>query len=135
MLMTYGRVYVAQVAMGADAAQLVKAMHEAESFRGPSVIIAYAPCQSHGLRCGMAKVQDEMKRAVDAGYWHLYRYNPDATPAFQLDSRKPSLEYESFLDGEVRYASLKRTFPEHAQTLFAEGARLAEERYEKLKNM
>ncbi|MBQ8305904.1 MAG: pyruvate:ferredoxin (flavodoxin) oxidoreductase [Blautia sp.] len=134
MLMTYGNVYVAQVAMGADNAQLVKALHEAESFNGPSVVIAYAPCQSHGLRCGMAKVQDEMKRAVEAGYWHLYRYNPTAEPAFQLDSKAPSLPYEEFLDGEVRYASLKRTFPENAEKLFAEGARQAQERYEQLKN-
>ena len=134
MLMTYGNVYVAQVAMGADNAQLVKAIREAEAFKGPSVIIAYAPCQSHGLKCGMAKVQDEMKRAVEAGYWFLYRYNPEATPRFQLDSKAPTLDYETFLDGEVRYASLRRTFPENAHALFAEGARLAKERYEKLKN-
>ena len=133
MLMTYGNVYVAQVAMGADNAQLVKAIHEAEQFKGPSVIIAYAPCQSHGLKCGMAKVQDEMKRAVDAGYWFLYRYNPEATPRFQLDSKAPTLDYEVFLDGEVRYASLKRTFPENAEKLFAEGAKLAKARYEQLK--
>ncbi len=132
MLMTYGNVYVAQVAMGADNAQLVKAVREAEAFRGPSVIIAYAPCQSHGLKCGMAKVQDEMKRAVDAGYWFLYRYNPAASPRFQLDSKAPSMDYEAFLDGETRYASLRRTFPENAEALFAEGARLARERYEKL---
>lgn len=135
MLMTYGNVYVAQVAMGADNQQLVRAIHEAESFRGPSVIIAYAPCAEHGLRCGTDKVQDEMKRAVDAGYWHLYRYNPETTPAFTLDSKEPTLPYEDFLDGEVRFASLKRTFPENAVTLFAEGARLAKERYEKLKEL
>ena len=134
MLMTYGNVYVAQVAMGADNAQLVKALREAEAFRGPSVIIAYAPCTSHGLKCGMAKVQDEMKRAVDAGYWYLYRYNPNAEPRFHLDSKAPSLPYEEFLDGEVRYASLKRTFPDNAKALFAEGAKLAQERYEQLKN-
>ena len=132
MLMTYGNVYVAQVAMGADYNQLVKAIHEAESFDGPSVIIAYAPCQSHGLKCGMARVQDEMRRAVEAGYWHLYRYNPQAEPRFILDSKAPTLDYEEFLDGEVRYASLKRTFPENAKELFAEGAKLARERYEKL---
>ena len=132
MLMTYGNVYVAQVAMGADNAQLVKAMKEAEHFNGPSVIIAYAPCQSHGLKCGMAKVQDEMKRAVEAGYWHLYRYNPDATAKFTLDSKAPTLDYEAFLEGEVRYAALRRTFPENAEALFSEGARLAKERYEKL---
>jgi pyruvate-ferredoxin/flavodoxin oxidoreductase len=80
----------------------------------------------------MAKVQDEMKRAVEAGYWHLYRYNPDATPKFTLDSKAPTLDYEEFLDGEVRYAALRRTFPENADALFSEGARLAQERYEKL---
>ncbi len=82
----------------------------------------------------MAKVQDEMKRAVDAGYWFLYRYNPQAEPRFTLDSKAPTLDYEEFLDGEVRYASLRRTFPENAKTLFAEGARLAKERYESLKD-
>jgi len=132
MLMTYGNVYVAQVAMGADNAQLVKALKEAEHFDGPSVVIAYAPCQSHGLKCGMAKVQDEMKRAVEAGYWHLYRYNPDADPKFTLDSKAPTMDYEEFLAGEVRYAALRRTFPENAEELFSEGARLAKERYEKL---
>ena len=132
MLMTYGNVYVAQVAMGADNAQLIKAIREAEEFEGPSVIIAYAPCQSHGLKCGMAKVQDEMKKAVDAGYWHLYRYNPNTSPAFHLDSKAPVIPYEEFLDGEVRYASLKRTFPENAKLLFEEGSRQAKERYEKL---
>ena len=135
MLMTYGNVYVAQVAMGADNNQLVKALREAEAFPGPSVVIAYAPCQSHGLKCGMAKVQDEMKRAVEAGYWHLYRYNPNAEKKFTLDSKAPSMPYEEFLDGEVRYASLRRTFPENADELFAEGAKLAQERYEKLKNI
>ncbi|MBQ6527310.1 MAG: pyruvate:ferredoxin (flavodoxin) oxidoreductase, partial [Clostridia bacterium] len=133
MLMTYGNVYVAQVAMGADNAQLVKALREAEAFPGPSVVIAYAPCQSHGLKCGMARVQDEMKRAVEAGYWHLYRYNPLAEKKFVLDSKAPSMPYEEFLDGEVRYASLRRTFPDNADQLFAEGAKLAQERYEKLK--
>ncbi len=132
MLMTYGNVYVAQVSMGADNAQLVKALREAEEFNGPSVVIAYAPCQSHGLKCGMAKVQDEMKKAVDAGYWYLYRYNPNTEPKFHLDSKEPVIPYEEFLEGEVRYASLKRTFPENAQVLFAEGAKLAKAKYEQL---
>ncbi|MBR4459145.1 MAG: pyruvate:ferredoxin (flavodoxin) oxidoreductase [Clostridia bacterium] len=135
MLMTYGNVYVAQVAMGADNAQLVKAIHEAQAFRGPSVVIAYAPCSAHGLRCGMDKVQDEMKRAVEAGYWYLYRYNPNDAHPFRLDSKAPTVPYEEFLDGEVRFASLRRTFPENAKSLFAEGAKLARERYEKLKGM
>ncbi|MBO4382855.1 MAG: pyruvate:ferredoxin (flavodoxin) oxidoreductase, partial [Clostridia bacterium] len=134
MLMTYGNVYVAQVNMGADNAQLVKAMKEAAAFNGPSVIVAYAPCLSHGIKLGMAKVQDEMKRATDAGYWNLYRYDPTQEPAFHLDSKEPSMDYEEFLDGEVRYASLKRTFPDNAKELFEEGARLAAKRYEKLKN-
>ena len=135
MLMTYGKVYVAQVAMGADYNQLIKAVREAQDYDGPSVIIAYAPCQEHGLRCGTDRVQDEMKKAVDAGYWFLYRFNPDATPKFHLDSKEPSVDYEEFLNGEVRYASLRRTFPENAKTLFEEGARLAKERYEKYRNM
>ena len=135
ILMTYGNIYVAQVAQGADNAQLVKAVKEAQEYNGPSIIIAYAPCQEHGLKCGAAKVQDEMKKAVDAGYWFLYRYNPDATPKFQLDSKAPSIAYEEFLDGEVRYASLRRTFPENAKTLFAEGAELSRQRYEKLAAM
>ena len=133
ILMTYGRVYVAQVAMGADFNQLLTAIHEAQEFDGPSVIIAYAPCQEHGLRCGAAKVQDEMKKAVDTGYWFLYRYHPDRTPHFHLDSKEPSLPYADFLDGEVRYSSLRRTFPDNAETLFAQGADLARERYRKYK--
>ena len=132
MAMSYGNVYVAQVAQGADNAQLIKAVKEAQEYNGPSVIIAYAPCQEHGLKCGAAKVQDEMKKAVDAGYWFLYRFNPAAEPSFHLDSKAPSINYEAFLDGEVRYASLRRTFPENAKKLFAEGAKLSRERYEKL---
>ena len=134
MLMTYGNVYVAQVNMGADNAQLMKAMKEAESFRGPSVIVAYAPCVSHGIKLGMAKVQDEMKRATDAGYWNLYRYDPREETPFRLDSKEPSMPYEEFLDGEVRYASLKRTFPDNAKELFEDASDLAAKRYEKLKN-
>ena len=135
MLMTYGNVYVAQVAMGADYNQLLKAVREAQEYNGPSVIIAYAPCQEHGLRCGTDRVQDEMKKAVDAGYWFLYRYNPEATPAFTLDSKEPAIPYQEFLDGEVRYSSLRRTFPANADALFAEGARQARERYEKYRKM
>ena len=133
MLMTYGNVYVAQVAMGADYNQLLKAVREAQEYNGPSVIIAYAPCQEHGLRCGADKVQDEMKKAVDSGYWFLYRFNPDTSPKFHLDSKEPTVPYEEFLNGEVRYTSLRRTFPENADVLFAEGARLARARYEKYK--
>ena len=135
ILMTYGHVYVAQVAMGADNAQLLRAIREAQAYEGPSVIIAYAPCQEHGLKCGAAKVQDEMKRAVDAGYWFLYRYDPRTEPHFHLDSKAPTMAYEDFLDGEVRYSALKRTFPENAKTLFAKGAETARERYAKYKAM
>lgn len=131
IMMSYGNVYVAQVAMGADPAQLVKAVKEAEEFDGPSVIIAYTPCSSHGICVGMQKVQEEMKRAVDSGYWLLYRYNPaDETP-FHLDSKAPSMPYTEFLEGEVRYSSLHRSFPENAERFFAQGAKDAEDRYKK----
>ena len=135
MLMTYGNVYVAQVAMGADNAQLIRAIREAQEYDGPSVIIAYAPCQEHGLKCGAERVQDEMKKAVDSGYWFLYRYNPDAEPRFTLDSGEPSVAYRDFLEGEVRYSALERTFPDNAEKLFARAAEGAKERYEKLRRM
>ncbi|MBR4224386.1 MAG: pyruvate:ferredoxin (flavodoxin) oxidoreductase, partial [Oscillospiraceae bacterium] len=138
MLMTYGNVYVASVAMGTDNAQLLKAIKEAQSYNGPSIIIAYAPCQSHGLKCGMAKVQEEMKRAVASGYWSLYRYDPrlkdEGKDPFILDCKAPSIPYEEFLDGEVRFASLRRTFPDNADRLFAEGKEYAAKRFEDLSN-
>ena len=132
---TYGNVYVAQVAMGADPNQLIKAVKEAEEHKGPSVIIAYTPCAAHGIKAGMANVQQEMKRAVDAGYWILYRYNPNAEKPLTVDSKEPSLDYEEFLEGETRYASLKRTFPEHAETLFKAAKEDSGVRYQKYKNM
>ena len=136
IMMTYGNVYVAQVAMGADPNQLLKALKEAESYEGPSVIIAYTPCQSHGIKLGMHRVQEEMKRAVESGYWLLYRYDPrKKDKPFQLDCKAPSMGYEDFLDGETRYASLRRTFPQNAETLFAKGAEDAAARYEKYKKM
>ena len=136
IMMTYGNVYVAQVAMGADPNQLMKALKEAESYDGPSVIIAYTPCQSHGIKLGMSRVQEEMKRAVESGYWLLYRYDPrKPDKPFQLDCKAPSMDYEAFLDGETRYASLRRTFPQNAETLFARGAEDAAARYEKYKKM
>ena len=136
ILMTYGNVYVAQVAMGADPNQLLKALHEAESYDGPSVIIAYTPCQSHGIKRGMHKVQEEMRRAVESGYWLLYRYDPRKTEKpFQLDCKPPKLDYTDFLDGETRYTALRRTFPQKAETLFAIGASDAAKRYEKYKKM
>lgn len=130
IMMSYGNVYVAQVAMGANPAQLVKAVREAEEYDGPSVIVAYTPCASHGICAGMQKVQDEMKRAVDAGYWTLYRYDPRLEHPFQLDSKEPAISYEEFLDGEVRYSSLKRTFPENAEKLFSQAAEDAARRYD-----
>ena len=132
---TYGNVYVAQVAMGADPNQLIKAIHEAEQHKGPSVIVAYTPCITHGIKLGMQNVQAEMKRAVDAGYWILYRYNPNAEKPMVVDSKPPSMDYEEFLDGENRYASLRRTFPEYAETLFAAAKKDAKKRYEKHKGM
>jgi len=135
IMMTYGNVYVAQVAMGADPAQLVKALKEAQEYDGPSVVIAYTPCQSHGICLGMHKVQEEMKRAVESGYWLLYRYDPRKEHPFQLDSKEPKMAYTDFLDGEVRYASLRRTFPDNADKLFAKGSEDAMERYDKYKKM
>ena len=133
--MTYGNVYVAQVAMGADPNQLIKAIKEAEEFNGPSVIIAYTPCLSHGLKCGMGGAQEEMKRAVEAGYWVLYRYNPEKEKPFTLDSKEPGSSYTGFLAGETRYAALKRTFPENAENYFARGAELAAKKYQYYKKM
>ena len=132
---TYGNVYVAQVAMGADANQLIKALHEAEQHKGPSVIVAYTPCVAHGIKAGMANVQHEMKRAVEAGYWTLYRYNPANEKPMKVDSKAPTLDYEEFLDGETRYAALKRTFPEHAETLFKAAKDDAEVKYQKYKSL
>ena len=136
MLMTYGNVYVAQVAMGADSNQLIKALKEAQNYKGPSVIIAYTPCLSHGIKLGMDKVQQEMKRAVDCGYWILYRYNPDAKGKhLTVDSKEPVMELMDFFDGEVRYASLKRTFPENAKQLFEQSRLDVMERYSRYKKM
>ena len=135
IMMTYGNVYVAQVAMGADPAQLIKAVREAEEYPGPSVIVAYTPCSSHGIRQGMQNVQDEMRRAVQSGYWHLYRYDPRKEHPFQLDSKQPTMSYTDFLDGEVRYTSLRRTFPDNADRLFAQGTEDAQQRYQHYKEM
>ena len=135
IMMTYGNVYVAQVAMGADPNQLVKALKEAESYDGPSVIVAYTPCSAHGIKAGMNRVQDEMKRAVDSGYWTLYRYDPRREQPFVMDSKAPTMDYIEFLDGETRYASLRRSFPQNAEELFASGSEDAARRYEKYKKM
>ena len=136
MMMAYGHCYVASVAMGADPNQLMRAITEAEAYPGPSVVIAYAPCITHGIKAGMDQVQAEMKRAVDSGYWPLYRYNPaNKEHPFTLDSKEPTLNYQDFLAGEVRYASLHRTFPENARTLFAEAEQQAKERYESYRKL
>ena len=136
MMMAYGNCYVASVAMGADMNQLMKAITEAEKFDGPSLIIAYAPCINHGIKAGMDQAQAEMKRAVDSGYWPLYRYNPaNKEHPFTLDSKEPTLSFQEFLEGEVRYASLHNTFPENAKTLFAQAEKEAKERYEAYKKM
>ena len=132
---TYGNVYVAQVAMGADPNQLIKALREAQEHKGPSVVVAYTPCVQHGIKTGMSSVQQEMKRAVDAGYWTLYRYNPDSEKPMTVDSKRPTMDYEEFLEGEVRYASLKRTFPQYAQELFKQAKADAGARYDKYKAM
>jgi pyruvate-ferredoxin/flavodoxin oxidoreductase len=122
MLMTYGYVYVAQVAMGANKNQLMKALTEAEAYPGPSLIIAYSPCISHGLQLGMGKTQEQEKRAVEAGYWHLYRYNPmlkeEGKNPFVLDSKEPTGSFQDFIRSEVRYTSLEKSFPEIAPELF-----------------
>ena len=135
ILKTYGNVYVASVAMGADFNQLIKAIKEAEEHKGPSVIVAYTPCTAHGIKSGMQNAQLEMKRAVDSGYWPLYRYNPDITdgPKMCVDCKEPCLDYEEFLAGETRYAALNITFPENAKKLFKEAAEDAKERYKAYK--
>jgi pyruvate-ferredoxin/flavodoxin oxidoreductase len=137
--MSYGYVYVAQVAMGANQNQFIKALIEAESYPGPSLIIAYAPCINHGLKLGMGCSQLEEKNAVEAGYWHLYRYNPrlkdEGKNPFILDSKEPVASYRDFIMGEVRYSSLTRTFPERAGKLFELAEKNARERYETYKKL
>lgn len=131
---TYGYVYVAQVAIGADKNQFLKALKEAESYDGPSLIIAYAPCINHGIKVGMGKTVDREKKAVEAGYWHLYRFNPllkeEGKNPFTLDSKAPSASFREFLEGEVRYSSLKTSFPEVAEQLFAKAEKDAKDRYD-----
>ncbi|MBR2667134.1 MAG: pyruvate:ferredoxin (flavodoxin) oxidoreductase [Oscillospiraceae bacterium] len=135
-MMAYKNIYVAQVAMGADPAQLLRALLEADAYPGPSIVIAYAPCISHGIKTGMNTAQKEMKRAVEAGYWHLFRYNPlEKKHPFHLDSREPAIPYQDFLDGEVRYASLRLTFPENAKELFSQAEKEAKEKYAAFKAM
>ena len=132
--MSYGYVYVAQVAMGADMNQLLKALTEAEAYHGPSLIIGYAPCEMHGIKKGgMQNCQLEMKRAVEAGYWHLFRFNPTlSTGKFIIDSKAPTGDYQAFLANESRYARLQQSFPERAKALFTEAEVEAKEKYEHL---
>ncbi|MBN2773265.1 MAG: pyruvate:ferredoxin (flavodoxin) oxidoreductase, partial [Prolixibacteraceae bacterium] len=140
MMMSYGYVYVAQVAMGANNNQYLKALKEAEAYPGPSIIIAYAPCINHGLRASMGKTQEEEKRAVESGYWHLFRFNPmleaEGKNPFQLDSKDPDWsKFQEFLNGEVRYTSLKKSFPETADELFQSAEDNAKWRYNSYKRM
>lgn len=132
---TYGYVYVAQVAMGADQAQCLKALREAEAYPGPSLVIAYAPCINHGLKKGMGKAQAEEAAAVACGYWHLWRYNPalegEGKNPFTLDSKAPDWDkFQAYLDGEVRFLSIRKQMPEQAEELYAECQRMARKRYE-----
>ena len=134
--MQYGNVYVAQVAMGADYSQTLRALLEAESYPGTSIVIAYAPCISHGIKIGMNNTMLEMSAAVQAGYWHLFRYDPrrleKGKNPFQLDSPAPIMDYQEFITGEVRYSSLQLTFPDRAKDLFAKAEKEAHEKYQRL---
>jgi pyruvate-ferredoxin/flavodoxin oxidoreductase len=136
---SYGYVYVAQVGMGADKNQLIKALIEAEKYDGPSLIIAYAPCINHGIKEGMGRAQANIKQAVDAGYWQLYRYNPalkeEGKNPLTLDSKEPVASFQDFIKGQVRYTSLMSQFPEIAGELFAKAEKEAKEKYETYKNM
>ncbi|MDY2625259.1 MAG: pyruvate:ferredoxin (flavodoxin) oxidoreductase [Coriobacteriales bacterium] len=134
LAMDYGYVYVAQVAMGANPAQTIKAINEAEAYHGPSLIIGYSPCEMHSIKGGMVNCQSEMKRAVDCGYWNLFRFNPDAEPGkrFVLDSKEPQGGYQEFLMNEARYSRLTREFPERAEKLFAASEEAAMARYQHL---
>ena len=134
--MSYGYVYVAQIAMGADMNQTLKAITEAESYPGPSIIICYAPCEMHGVKGGMTNCQAEMKKAVEAGYWQMFRYNPalkaEGKNPFTLDSKEPTASYVDFIKSETRYARLAQSFPERAEELFAKAEEKAKEKYARL---
>ncbi len=134
--MQYGNVYVAQIAMGADYNQTLRALIEAESYPGTSIVIAYAPCINHGIKMGMKNTMLEMKAAVQAGYWHLFRFDPrraeNGKNPFQLDSPEPIMDYRQFLEGEVRYSSLQLTFPERARELFVKSEQEAKAKYQRL---
>lgn len=139
MIMTYGDIYVAQIAMGADYNQTLKALWEAEHYPGPSLIIAYSPCISHGIKAGTGSSQHEEAKAVETGYWHLFRFNPalraQGQNPFQLDSKEPTLNYEEFLAGETRYTVLEHMDPSRADELFAKAEKDAKERYKRLQKL
>ena len=139
MAMTYGNVYVAQIAMGADFNQTLRAFKEAAAYPGPALVIAYATCIAHGIRAGLGSTPHEAKKAVDAGYYHLFRFNPamqeQGKNPFTLDSGEPSLDYEEFLNGEIRYDALRRYHPNQAQALFQKAQAQAKERYRYLKRL
>ena len=134
--MSYGYIYVAQIAMGADMNQTIKAIAEAEAYPGPSLIIGYAPCEMHSIKGGMVNCQAEMKKAVDCGYWNMFRFNPAAKAEgknpFTMDSKAPTTNYRDFIMGEARYSSLTRSFPDRAETLFTKAEETAKARYEHL---
>ena len=132
--MSYGYVYVAQIAMGADMRQTLKVLKEAEAYHGPSLIIAYSPCEMHGVKGGMQNCQLEMKKAVEAGYWHLFRYNPsiEGEGRFVIDSKEPTASYVDFISSEVRYARLAQQFPDRAKELFAKAEVAAKDKYTRL---
>lgn len=139
MAMSYGYVYVAQVSMGGNMNQAIKAIKEAESYKGPSLIICYAPCISHGIKTGMGTSVAEEKKAVEAGYWHLYRYNPllkeEGKNPFILDSREPKASFRKFIEGEIRYSQIMKVFPDEADELFTQAEKHAKERYESYKRL
>lgn len=139
MAISYENVYVAQIGMGANQSQTIKAMLEAESYPGTSIIIAYSPCISHGIRGGMGMAQEQIKRAVAAGYWHLYRYNPllvkEGKNPFTLDSKEPTADFTEFLDSETRYSSLKLAYPERAKKLYSEAEVYAKRKYNNYKRL
>ncbi|WP_350342683.1 pyruvate:ferredoxin (flavodoxin) oxidoreductase [Proteinivorax tanatarense] len=139
MAINYGYVYVAQVAMGADKNQFLKAIKEAESYKGPSIVIAYAPCIAHGIKEGMGRTQNQQKEAVEAGYWHMYRFNPELKKEgknpFVMDSKEPTKPFRDFLLSEVRYNALLKTNPETAEELFAQSEEEAKERYQRYLNL
>jgi pyruvate-ferredoxin/flavodoxin oxidoreductase len=140
MITTYGYVYVAQVAMGANQRQFLTVLKEAEAYKGPSLIIAYSPCISHGLKKGMGSAQWEEKQAVDSGYWHLWRYNPaledEGKNPFIMDSKEPDWsKFDEFLGREVRYTSLEKAFPEEAGDLYAAAKLSAQWRYKSYQRM